>query len=133
MQKLTIIGNLGRDPEERFTNTGKKVIGFPVAVRVTKEKTQWYEIAIWEERIQVFSKILPYFKKGSRICILGDLNVADPYKGKDGNVKIKLRIIPDSLNFVGSSQDKTLQEQKSQEKACDPYSETEFPSNEIPF
>ena len=104
MQKLTIIGNLGRKPEERFTQNGKKVISFTVAVRVSKDKTQWYDIPIWEDKIPQFEGMMRYLDKGSRICIVGDLGIPETYQGKDGETKIRMRINPDSLNFVGSAE-----------------------------
>lgn len=103
MQKITIIGNLGRKPEERQTQRGATVVSFPVAVRVSKEKTQWYEISIWEEKISLFSRVLEYLDKGSKICIVGDLGIPETYEAKDGSVKVKMRISPDSLNFVGGN------------------------------
>ena len=104
MQKITIIGNLGRKPEERHTQNGKKVISFPVAARVSKEKTQWYDIAIWEDKLPMFQKMLAYLDKGSRICVVGDLGMVEPYQKKDGSTGVRLRISPDSLNFVGSAE-----------------------------
>lgn len=104
MQKITIIGNLGRKPEERVTPQGKKVVSFSVAVRASKDKTQWYDIPIWEEKIQMFSGILQYLDKGSRICVVGDLASPETYQSKEGETKIRLRINADSLNFVGSAE-----------------------------
>lgn len=104
MQKIKIIGNLGKKPEERHTAQGRKVISFSVAARVSKEKSQWYDVAIWEDKIPVFEKILRYLDKGSRICIVGDLGMAEPYQRNDGNMGVRLRISPDSMNFVGSSE-----------------------------
>lgn len=104
MQKITIIGNLGRKPEERVTQQGRKVVIFSVAVRVSKEKTQWYDVGIWEEKLSGFSGILQYLDKGSRICIIGDLGIPETYQSKEGEIKVRMRISPDSLNFVGSAQ-----------------------------
>lgn len=103
MQKITIIGNLGRKPEERTTQSGMRVVSFSVAVRVSKDESQWYDIGIWEEKIAHFSKILSYLDKGSKICLVGELGIPETYEGKDGAIKIRLRIYPESLNFVGGS------------------------------
>ncbi len=51
-----IIGRLGRDPEERATSSGFKLIGFTMAARISKEKSKWYEVTIWEEKIKLFYK-----------------------------------------------------------------------------
>ena len=106
MQKITVLGNLGRDPEDRSTANGKRIISFPIAVKVTKDITQWYDCNIWEEKIDLFKGMLPYLKKGSLILIVGDLGPLETYLGKDGSPKVRARILPLSMNFVGTAQDK---------------------------
>ena len=103
MQKITIIGNLARKPEERFTVNGKRVISFAVAARVSREKTQWYEVALWEDKIPLFTNLIPYLDKGSKVCVIGDLGLPEPYQGRDGSVKVRMRINPDSINFFGGN------------------------------
>jgi len=107
MQKVIIIGNLGKDPEERHSSQGSKFITFSVAVRVNKEKTQWYDVLISESKISNFENMLPYLSKGSKICIVGGLMVGEPFEGKDGNVKIPLKVSVDSLNFLGGEKKKS--------------------------
>ena len=100
MQKITLIGNLGRDPETRRTPKGNKVINFSLAARCSKDSSQWYDITIWEDKIPQFEKMLGYLKKGSNICVIGELGMAEAYSAKDGSLKVRLRVTPDSLNFV---------------------------------
>lgn len=106
MRKITIIGNLGKKPEERVTKNGMDFVSFSVAVRISKEKSQWYEIAIWKDKIKNFSNILCYLDKGSKICVVGDLAPPQIYQSRDGEMKVRLLISADSLNFVGGDQDK---------------------------
>lgn len=106
MQKITLLGNLGRDPEERFTKNGHKVISWSLAVSPRKNQTVWYECQIWAKKIEMFEKILPYLKKGSRILVCGEFKTPETYQGKDGQTKIRLQLEPDFIQFVGSAQEK---------------------------
>lgn len=102
MQKVTLIGNLGKDPEERFTANNHKVVTFSLAVAVKKDVVIWYQVNIWEERISMFEGILKSIHKGSKICIIGDLGAPQPYMNKSGEPSVRLHVQPFSMNFVGS-------------------------------
>jgi len=102
MQKVTLIGNLGRDPEERFTSGGKRVVTLSLAVQAAKDTTCWYELSIWEDRMSLFKGILPHLKKGSRILIIGDLTLPHCYMSKNGDPKVSLKVTPFSISFISS-------------------------------
>lgn len=126
MQKITIIGNLGKKPEERHTAQGQRLITFSVAARVSKEKSQWYYVTIWEDKIALFEKVLRYLDKGSRICIVGDLGMVETYQKKDGKMGVRLSVSPDSLNFVGSAEKAegpSVRDQGTQYGASNDYAE----------
>jgi single-strand DNA-binding protein len=87
-QQTIIIGNVGRDPEFRYTPQGTAVCSFSVAVsRVTgsgetrKEKTTWFRVTAWERRAETLSQ---YVKKGMKIMIVGEID-ASAYLGKQNN------------------------------------------------
>jgi single-strand DNA-binding protein len=102
MQKVTLIGNLGRDPEERFTSSGKRIITLSLAVQSGKDSTVWYELSIWEDRIPMFKGMLPHLKKGSRLLVMGDLGIPHCYMSKTGDPKVSLKVTPFSLSFMSS-------------------------------
>jgi len=102
MQKITLIGNLGSDPEERFTPNQKKVKMFSLAVNISKDKTCWYQINVWEDRIPILQGILNCLKKGSRVCVIGDLGLPHAYMNKMQLPAVKLVVNANSLNFVSS-------------------------------
>ena len=117
MQKIFVMGFVGRDVEERFTSGGKKVNSFPVGINFNKggEKiTVWYRINCWEE---VASKILPYIKKGSLVTVVGDLNPPTTYQSKNGDIKIDMTITCDSISFVPSPKPK--EDKKKDESVFD--------------
>jgi len=80
VNKVILVGNLGRDPESRAMPSGGKVVSFSIATSETwndknsgerKEKTQWHRIAIFNERLgEVAEK---YLKKGAKVYIEGSL------------------------------------------------------------
>jgi len=96
MNLIEIAGFLGGDPEERFTNTGKKVVSFRVGVRVGKEETIWWKVTIWNDR---FDRMMPYLKKGSAVIVLGEMSKPEIYTGKDGQPQISLNINAEIIKF----------------------------------
>lgn len=107
MQKITMIGNLGREPEERVTPNGNKLLTFSVGVNAGKDTTVWYDCDIWGDKIQMFGGLMNYLKKGSRVLIMGDLQPPHPYQGKDGTLKVRNKVNPFSINFVGAKTEKS--------------------------
>ena len=80
LNKVILIGNLGRDPEFRSTNDGKEIATFTVATsdswkdRVTgekKEKTEWHRVVVFSEGL--VRVIKSYLKKGSKVYLEGSL------------------------------------------------------------
>lgn len=99
MNFVEIAGNLGADPEERFTPTGKRVVSLRVATKSRhkgKEVTIWWRVNIWSDR---FDKMLPYLKKGSPIIILGELGVPEVYTDKEGKPQVALTITAEIVRF----------------------------------
>lgn len=127
MQKLTILGNMGKDPEKRSTQTGVQVVSFSLAVNIKKDLTVWYEVTIWEHKIPIFERILPHLKKGTRLIIGGSLMPVEMYRANDGNMRTKLRIEPDYIQFAGGGKDEKKEEGASvfdhQPPADEPFEE----------
>lgn len=103
MQKIILTGRVGKDPEEKFINSNRKLVTFSLAVSVTKEFTQWYSITIWNNRIDFFIQMLPYIKKGSMITVIGDLNIPTIYTNKNQEQIINMSVNPFSISFVNSN------------------------------
>lgn len=96
-QQTIIIGNVGRDPELRYTQSGRPVLGFSVAVserwtdRETnekREKTTWYKVSVWGPRAEALK---PHIRKGDQIQIVGNVTVS-AYTDKDGNPAASLEL-----------------------------------------
>lgn len=103
MQKITIIGRLGRDAAIRETQDGGKVVSFTVAVNGRyrgTEKTSWYEVSTFN--YERYKNMLKYLTKGSSVIVVGELD-ADLDKGKDGVTRCRRSIIADSIEFNSNS------------------------------
>lgn len=96
MNKLTIIGNLTRDPELRTTTTGVNVCDFTVAVNRRQRsgdqngqpEADFFRVTVWKERGENCAK---YLKKGSKVCVIGSVSVRT-YTGNDGTTRASLEI-----------------------------------------
>jgi len=99
MNQITIAGHLGADPEVRFTSSGKKVTTLRVAARARrsgKEETIWWKVTIWGEQ---FDKIIPYFKKGSPIVVMGELDKPEIFTDREGRPQVSMNITAQHITF----------------------------------
>jgi single-strand DNA-binding protein len=99
VNKVILVGNLGRDPEARNMPSGGKVVSFSVATSETwndrasgerKEKTQWHRIAIFNERLGEIAE--KYLRKGSKVYIEGQLE-SRKYTDKDGQEREAFEVV----------------------------------------
>ncbi|MDB2613946.1 single-stranded DNA-binding protein [Chlamydiales bacterium] len=106
MNIIEVIGNLGKDPEVRYTPSGQKVTNLTIASnskRGGKEETTWYRITIWGDR---FDKMISFLKKGSLIMVVGELHKPEIFTGRDGQSQISLEVTAEMLRFLPSRVDK---------------------------
>lgn len=103
LNRVQLIGNLGRDPETKFTPTGKKVCHFSIAVSnrwkdksgEMKESTEWVNIEAWGRLGEVCQE---YLKKGSLIFLEGRLKT-DKYDS-NGETKYFTKVVAQTLQFL---------------------------------
>ena len=105
LNKVIMMGRLGRDPDVRYTNSGTKVASFSLAVdrdfkdKATGERaTDWVEIVAWRQTAEFASK---WFRKGNMAVVEGRLQVRD-YTDREGNKRRAVEIVADSIYFCGS-------------------------------
>ena len=103
LNKVQLIGYLGRDPESRTTPTGKNVSHFSLAVTrrwksgaERKEATDWFNVEIWGRLAEVSQQ---YLKKGSLVFLEGRLQT-DKYEDKGGETKYFTKVVANSLEFL---------------------------------
>ena len=102
LSKIQIIGNLGRDPELRYTPNGRPVASFTVAVnQSTKnqqtgewiESTDWFRVSVWGDRGERAAESL---RKGARVFVDGRFRTRE-YEARDGQKRISLEITADNV------------------------------------
>jgi len=123
--KITIIGNLGRDPELRYTPQGDAVCDFSVAVNDRKrdkagefqDVTTWFKVTFWRKQAENASKFLT---KGRQVYVEGRLQVEE-WTDRDGNNRQTLAIQGSELQFIG--------ERSGDERSVNSASENDFADN----
>ena len=104
VNKVILLGNLGRDPEIRSMQSGKKMASFSIATskrwkdrntQEQKENTSWHNIVVFNEGlVDVIEK---YIKKGSKIYLEGELSTRK-YQDNDGNDKYTTEVVLQGYN-----------------------------------
>jgi single-strand DNA-binding protein len=99
VNKVILIGNLGRDPEVRRLNSGEPVVNFSIATSESwrdkasgerKERTEWHNIVIFNENLAKVAE--QYLKKGSKVYVEGQLQTRE-FTDKDGNQRKSTEVV----------------------------------------
>ncbi len=111
LNKVSLIGNLGRDPEVRQTQSGQKVVSMAVATtekwtdkqsQERKERTEWHRVVIFNDRLGALAE--QYLKKGSQVYLEGQLSTRK-YETNEGVEKsvteVVLRQFGGEMKFLG--------------------------------
>lgn len=109
VNKVILIGNLGKDPEVRYLEGGIAVANFPIATTETfrdkngnkNEQTEWHQIVLWRKLAEVAEKFL---KKGMMVYIEGKIRSRN-WEDKDGNKRYTTEIFGDSLTILSRRDD----------------------------
>ena len=103
VNKAIIIGNLGRDPEVRYTQSGQAVANFPVATTWRgresdgQEHTDWHNIVVWGKQAETCGQ---YLSKGRQVYIEGSIR-SRSYDDRDGNKRYITEIVAQRVQFIG--------------------------------
>jgi single-strand DNA-binding protein len=102
--RIILVGNLTRDPEIRYTQSGKGVTKFTLAVNNprNKEETTFVDIVAWDRLGETCNT---YLKKGSNCLVEGRL-VIRSYDDKDGNKRKATEVVIDNMQMLGSPRDR---------------------------
>lgn len=105
LNRLEIIGNLGRDAELRFTGGGMPVLGMNVAVntrRKGEDQTTWVKVAVFGDRAKALGEL--NLTKGTLIYCAGPAAV-ETWEAKDGTTKADLKLIAFDVELLGGKRD----------------------------
>lgn len=95
MNNITVIGNVGQDPELRYTKNGLAQVKFSIATTYNKKdgekQTTWHNCVAWGDQAEAIAATAV---KGTRMIVIGRLETSE-YKAKDGETKKKQEIVVD--------------------------------------
>src|SRR5918992_468303 len=107
--KIVVVGNLGRDPEMRYTPQGTAVCSFSMASNERRKDksgeqqdvTTWFKVTVWGKQAETVSK---YLTKGRRVYVEGRLHVEE-WTDRDGKQRYTLEVNASDIHFLDSAAD----------------------------
>jgi len=107
MNKILIIGNLGSDPEMRYTPKGNPVTSFTVATNrryttaegETREETEWFRVSAWNRLAESSNN---YLQRGGKVYVEGRLS-SRTYVANDGQTRVSLDVTASNITFLPTS------------------------------
>ena len=130
VNKVILVGNLGKDPEVRYLDNGVAVANFSLATTENYKnkagervsQTEWHNIVLWRGLAEVAEK---YLKKGASVYVEGKIR-AKKWEDKDGNTRYNTEILADNMTMLGG---KPSQEDSSSSASVS----TDDKSDDLPF
>jgi len=131
VNRMTIIGNLGSDPEMRFTPNGRPVTSFRVATNwkyttgdgERKEETEWFNIVCWSRLAEQCNQFLT---KGRLVYVEGRLRM-HTWEGQDGQTRARNEIVADRVKFLDRQGQTIVPEAKAGESDIGDISPDDIP------
>lgn len=120
INKVILVGNLGKDPEVRYLEGGTAVANLTLATsenfldKNTNERktvTEWHNVVFWRGLAEIAEK---YLKKGSQVYIEGKLRTRK-WQDKDGNDRYITEIVGDNLQMLGKKEENAANPQQNQQ------------------
>jgi single-strand DNA-binding protein len=116
VNKVILVGNLGKDPELRYTASGTAVCNFSIATTERfkdregqqQEKTEWHNISTWRQLAEICGK---YLTKGKQVYIEGKLQTRK-WEDRDGNDRYTTEIVADQMQMLGRAGEGQGQQQE---------------------
>jgi len=107
-QQIILIGNVGNDPEMRYTASGTPVSAFRMAVSKhwtsadgqKQEKTVWFRITAWQKLAEFVAA--GYIVKGRQVMVMGEMEEANAYVNKAGDPAASLEVTAKEIKLLGS-------------------------------
>ena len=108
LNKMLVIGNVGRDPEMRYTPSGSAVTSFTIAVNryytppngERQEETEWFRVVAWNRLAETCNN---YVTRGMKVYVEGRLR-SDSWVGQDGQTRFTNEIVANTVQFLNRPQ-----------------------------
>jgi single-strand DNA-binding protein len=136
VNKVILVGNLGADPEVRYTPSGRAVATFNIATKEQwtgkdgekTERTEWHKIVAWARLGEICGE---YLRKGSQVYVEGRLQTRS-WEDKEGNKRYTTEIVAQNMQMLGSAAGKGGMA-KSTEERFPTEEPVSIPDDDIPF
>lgn len=148
INKVILIGNLGKDPQQRAMPSGKAVVNFTMATTdqwrdkqtgESKEATEWHNIVMFDRLAEIAAE---YLRKGSQVYIEGKIRTRK-WQDKDGNDRYTTEIIANEMSMLGgrgggdrsmgSGSERARDRHEEPARAAEPAGVAESFDDDIPF
>ena len=140
VNKCILVGNLGKDPEVRFTASGTAVANFSLATSETfkdkagekQQKTEWHNIQVWGKLAEICGE---YLTKGKTIYLEGRIQTRKS-QDRDGNDRYTTEIVGEKMVMLGGNKGDGERQGNSSGKEPDSgrgYDESPYEDSDIPF
>ncbi len=96
LNRLELIGHLGRDPNTRYTPAGKAVSDFSLAVNDFQDKATWFKVVTWEKTAEFAAR---YLSKGQLVYVAGPVTM-ETWQGSDGQPRAQLAVTARELQLL---------------------------------
>ena len=134
LNKVFLIGRLGRDPEVRYMPNGEAVCNFSVATSKSwkdqsgqrQEKTEWHNITMYRKLAEIAGQ---YLTKGSQVYLEGKIQ-SRKYQGKDGIERTSYEIIANEMKMLDGNSQATQEQPKRQQAPATPVEDV---TDDVPF
>ena len=135
LNKVMVIGHLGKDPEMRFTPSGRPVTTFSVAVSRSwntadgerRSETEWFNIVAWGNLAEICNQ---YLHKGQQVYIEGRLQTRN-WEDKEGKKHTSVEVVANEMLMLGDRREASSSSQESEEN--EDQSEPMVDEDEFPF
>ena len=134
LNKVFLIGRLGRDPEVRYMPNGEAVCNFSVATSESwkdkngqrQEATEWNNVTMYRKLAEIAGQ---YLTKGSQVYLEGKIQ-SRKYQGKDGIERTAYEIIANEMKMLGGNSQATQEQPKRQQATAEPVEDM---ADDVPF
>ena len=138
VNKVILVGNLGKDPEIRHLDNGVAVANFSLATTESYtnkqgervNQTEWHNVVLWRGLADIAEK---YLKKGNSVYIEGKI-ITRKWEDKDGNVRYSTDIVADKMTMLGSKQESaSIAQPKNNQQTNSSNSSEQLNNDDLPF
>jgi single-strand DNA-binding protein len=137
VNKVILVGNLGKDPEVRYTPSGQAVAKFPLATTDTwtdqggqrQEKTEWHNVVVWGKQAENCGQ---YLAKGRQVYLEGSIR-SRSYDDKEGNKRYITEVVAQRVQFLGGGGGRGGQSEGGSGGGFDDFGGGSLPDDDVPF